>query len=89
MDDPPVGYTSTVHTSLLEPVLFLKQVPYWPGIVNVLIGILITVTYQWWSFPLFTAIAHLVMALLTKGDHRRLHKLVRLLRYPRYLGTKR
>lgn len=86
---PPVGYTSEVHTSLLEPLLLFQQVPYWPGIVNFLVTALITVSYQWWTFPLVGVLVHGGMMLLTHGDPDRIRILVRLLwRYRRYYGTR-
>jgi type IV secretory pathway TrbD component len=78
------GYQSEVHTSLLEPVLLFKQVPYVAGLANCLIGLLITVSFQWWMFLIVTVEVHGFLCLLTKHDHQLIEIAVRSLWYARY-----
>lgn len=68
---------SEVHTSLLEPVLLFKQVPYWAGVANWLGGLIAAVGFRRWNLLILTAFMHVVMMVLTQGDPQRVRILVR------------
>jgi hypothetical protein len=85
---PPIGYTSDVHTSLLEPLLLFKQVPYWLGVVTILVTMLLSVAYAW-SFAILGAAFYAAVMVVTAGDPDRPRILWRLVRrFRRYYGTR-
>jgi type IV secretory pathway VirB3-like protein len=88
MEEEPLGYASEVHTSLLEPILLFKQVPYLPGIGNCLFTMIVMVTFQFWTFLFIGVALHGLMYLATRVDHQLIEIAARLLTYPSYCGTR-
>jgi type IV secretory pathway TrbD component len=86
-NEPPPGYEAVVHHSLLE-TLRLGGVPFQFVIANLILTMVVVVTFQLWRYLVVGVVVHGLLYLVTYKEPQRMTIIGRYLSYRAYYGVR-